>query len=73
MDIIWDDDVYTDAVMILFQDDDDDHNRSDAHQECENEAETPENKFELIFLRLSYNSKFLQQRAMYPSWQASPI
>jgi hypothetical protein len=30
-------------------------------------------KFELIFLRLSYDSKFFQRRAMYPSWQASPI
>ena len=26
-----------------------------------------------IFLRLSYNLKFLQRRAMCPSWQASPI
>jgi hypothetical protein len=25
-------------------------------------------KIELIFLRLSYGSKFIQRRAMYPSW-----
>ena len=39
LDIIWDDNLYTDAIMILFQDDDDDNNRSDAHQEGKNEAE----------------------------------
>ena len=31
------------------------------------------NKFELIFLRLSFDSKFWQRRAVYPSWHASPI
>jgi hypothetical protein len=30
-------------------------------------------KFDLIFLRLSYNSKVLQWRAMYPSWQLVPV
>ena len=38
MDIIWDDDVYTDAVMILFQDDDDD----DGDAQLENAAEEQE-------------------------------
>jgi hypothetical protein len=30
-------------------------------------------KLKLFFLRLSYGSEFIQQRAMYLSWQASPI
>jgi hypothetical protein len=49
MDIIWDDDVYTDAVMILFQDDDDEDNRSDAQQEGENEAEAPEEQAKYVW------------------------